>query len=51
MGTIELHHGPLMSKVLWAENDEGPPALIDAVHNLEGDKLTHAPVSIMDAAP
>lgn len=51
MGTIELHHGPLMSKVLWAENDEGPPALVDAVHNLEGDKLTHAPVSIMDAAP
>ena len=51
MGTLELHLGPLAGRVLWAEDDEGPPALVDAVHNLEGDKLTHTPVSIMDAAP
>ena len=51
MGTLELHLGPLAGRVPWAEDDEGPPALVDAVHNLEGDKLTHAPVSIMDAAP
>ena len=51
MGTLELHHGPLAGRVLRAEDDEGPPALVDAFHNLERDELTHTPVSVMDATP
>ena len=51
MRALELHHGPLAGGVLGAEDDEGPPALVDAVHDLEGDELPHWPVSFMDAAP
>ena len=51
MRALELHHGPLAGRVLRAEDDEGPPALVDAVHDLEGDELSHCPVSLMDAAP
>ena len=51
MSTLELHHGVLAGEVLRGEDDEGSPALVDTVHNLEGDELPHCPVSYMDAAP
>ena len=51
MSTLELHHGVLAGEVLRGEDDEGSPALVDAVHDLEGDELPHCPVSYMDAAP
>ena len=51
MGTLELHHGPHAGGILGAEDYEGSPALVDAVHDLEGDELPHWPVSLMDAAP
>ena len=51
MRALELHHGPLAGGVLGADDDESPSALVDAVHDLEGDELSHCPVSLMDAAP
>ena len=51
MRALELHHGPLAGGVLGADDDEGPSTLVDAVHDLEGDELSHCPVSLMDAAP
>ena len=41
MRALELRHGPLVHHVLWADDDEGSPALVDTVHNLEGDELPH----------
>ena len=51
MGALELHHCPLAGRILRAEDDQGPPTLVDALHDLQGDELTHRPVSVMDAAP
>ena len=49
--TFRWKPGPLAGDILWAEDNQGPPALLNTFNNLVRDHLSHRPVSCVNATP